>query len=69
MDVVQTAPYDLLLRGGRVIDPAQKLDGVMDVAVRDGLIAAIGRPDASWRRSRRTKRRKTYIRWRVRSSL
>ena len=33
MDVVQTAPYDLLLRGGRVIDPAQKLDGVMDVAV------------------------------------
>ena len=26
--------YDLLLRGGRVIDPAQKLDGNFDVAVK-----------------------------------
>jgi dihydroorotase len=43
MDVVQTAPYDLLLKGGRVIDPAQKLDGILDVGVRDGRIAAIGR--------------------------
>lgn len=33
--------YDLLLRGGRVIDPAQNLDGTYDVAVRDGLIAAV----------------------------
>ena len=33
--------YDLLLRGGRVIDPAQNLDGVRDVAVKDGRIAAI----------------------------
>ena len=33
--------YDLLLRGGRVIDPAQKLDGAYDVAVRDGRIAAV----------------------------
>ena len=29
-------PYDLLLRGGRVIDPAQNLDGVYDIAVSDG---------------------------------
>ena len=33
--------YDLLLRGGRVIDPAQNIDGVHDVAVKDGRIAAV----------------------------
>jgi dihydroorotase len=43
MDIVQTEPYDLVLRGGRVIDPAQGLDGVMDVAVRGGRIAAVGK--------------------------
>jgi len=41
MDIVQSQPYDVVLRGGRVIDPAQGLDGVLDVAVRDGRIAAI----------------------------
>ena len=35
-------PFDLILRGGRVIDPAQGLDGVMDVAIRHGRIAAVG---------------------------
>jgi dihydroorotase len=35
-------PFDTILRGGRVIDPAQGLDGVMDVAVSGGRIAAIG---------------------------
>lgn len=34
--------HDLLLRGGRVIDPASGIDGVMDVAIRDGRIAAVG---------------------------
>jgi dihydroorotase len=34
-------PYDLLLRGGRVIDPAQGIDGVRDVAVEAGRIAAV----------------------------
>ncbi len=33
--------YDLLLRGGRVIDPAQNLDGNYDVAIKDGKIAAV----------------------------
>src|SRR6266850_137025 len=33
--------YDLLLRGGRVIDPAQGLDGAYDVAIREGRIAAV----------------------------
>ena len=39
----QHKPYDLLLRGGRVIDPAQGLDGILDVAVRGGRIAAVGK--------------------------
>jgi predicted amidohydrolase len=43
MDVVQTAPYDLLLPGGRGIDPARELDGVVDVAARGGGTAAVGR--------------------------
>ena len=34
-------PYDLLLKGGRVICPASGLDGEMDVAVRNGRIAAV----------------------------
>jgi dihydroorotase len=35
--------YDLLLKGGHVLDPGQGLDGVMDVAVAGGKIAAIAR--------------------------
>jgi dihydroorotase len=33
--------YDLVLRGGRVIDPANGVDGRLDVAIRDGVIAAV----------------------------
>jgi dihydroorotase len=33
----------VILAGGRVIDPSQNLDGVLDVAVVDGKIDAIGR--------------------------
>lgn len=33
--------YDLVLKGGRVIDPAQGIDGTFDVAVKDGRIAAV----------------------------
>lgn len=32
---------DLLLRGGRVIDPATRRDGIFDVGIQDGRIAAI----------------------------
>ena len=35
--------YDLILRGGRVIDPSQSIDGVMDVAFAGGKVAAVGR--------------------------
>lgn len=40
---MQSAPYDLILRGGRVIDPAQGIDGPLDVGIRDGRIAAVGK--------------------------
>ena len=38
-----TQLYDLVLKGGRVIDPSQGLDGVMDVAIAKGKIAKIGK--------------------------
>lgn len=34
--------YDLIVKGGRVIDPSRKLDAVRDVAIANGHIAAIG---------------------------
>ena len=33
--------YDLVLRGGRVIDPAQGLDAALDVGLRAGRVAAV----------------------------
>src|ERR1700747_2560469 len=33
--------FDLLLRGGRVIDPASGVEGLKDVAIRNGKIAAV----------------------------
>ena len=36
-------PLDLVLRGGRVIDPAQGIDGNLDVGFQDGKVAAVGR--------------------------
>jgi len=36
-----SASFDLLLRGGRVICPASGIDSVMDVAIRNGKIAAV----------------------------
>lgn len=35
------AQMDLLLKGGRVIDPANKVDGFFDVGIRDGKIARV----------------------------
>lgn len=35
------ADYDLVLKGGRVIDPASQLDGPFDLAIKNGRIAAI----------------------------
>jgi dihydroorotase len=35
------ADYDLLLKGGRTIDPKNGIDGVRDVGIKDGRIAAV----------------------------
>jgi dihydroorotase len=35
------ARYDLIIRGGRVIDPSLRLDGIRDVAIAGGRIAAV----------------------------
>jgi len=37
----QSSRFDLLLKGGHVIDPANHLDGTFDVAVSGGKIAAV----------------------------
>ena len=37
----QSARYDLLITGGRVIDPSVRLDGPRDVAISGGRIAAV----------------------------
>ncbi len=39
----QTPRYDLLLKGGHVFDPANRIDEVRDVAVSNGKIAAVER--------------------------
>src|SRR5438874_10980317 len=33
--------YDLIVKGGRVIDPSRKLDAIRDVGIAQGRIAAI----------------------------
>ena len=35
------APYDLIVKGGRVIDPSLRLDAIRDVAIAAGRIAAV----------------------------
>jgi dihydroorotase len=37
----ETVTYDLVLTGGRVIDPATRLDGVRNIAISNGKVAAI----------------------------
>ena len=41
VDAVQGVRYDLLIKGGRVIDPSVRLDGIRDVAIAGGRIAAV----------------------------
>jgi dihydroorotase len=37
----QQEAYDLLLTGGHVLDPANEIDGIRDVAIREGRIARV----------------------------
>ena len=45
--------YDLLIKGGTVIDPAQGINGANDVAIEDGKIARVA-PDIPAAEARRT---------------
>lgn len=35
------SPFDIVLKGGHLIDPGNRVDSVMDLAIRDGKIAAV----------------------------
>jgi dihydroorotase len=35
--------FNIVIKNGHVIDPKNKIDGVMDIAIKDGKIAALGR--------------------------
>jgi dihydroorotase len=50
--LAQPERYDLILKGGHVLDPKNSVDAVRDVAVRDGRVAAVepGLPASSARR-------------------
>lgn len=36
-------PYSIVIKGGRIIDPKNNIDAVMDIAIKDGKIAAIAK--------------------------
>ncbi|MBU2955877.1 amidohydrolase/deacetylase family metallohydrolase [Marinobacter sp. F3R08] len=38
---MEPRPYDLLLKSGRVVDPANRTDGIFDIAISGGRIAAV----------------------------
>lgn len=40
----QTTTHSLLIKGGRVVDPSQRIDGVIDIAISGGRITAL-QPD------------------------
>ena len=44
--------YDLVIKGGRVIDPAQGIDGSFDVAFEGGKVARVAPGIAATRRAR-----------------
>ena len=50
------ATYDLVIKGGRVIDPSLGLDAIRDVAIAKGKIAAVGEPTSPATPPRRSTR-------------
>ena len=41
--IVQAQQYDLLIKNGRVIDPKNKMDTKMDVAIAEGKISKVAK--------------------------
>ena len=37
----KSVKYDILLKGGRVIDPANNIDGLFDVGISGGFVANV----------------------------
>ncbi len=50
--VLAAPKYDLIIKGGRVVDPARKLDAIRDVAIAEGRIAAIKAGDPGQRHAK-----------------
>jgi len=50
-DSGEEKPYDLLIKGGKVVDPSQGVEAELDVAVRDGKVASVA-PGISEARAR-----------------
>ncbi len=40
--MIEQTTFDLILKGGRVIDPAQGIDATLDIGITDGKVARIG---------------------------
>ena len=38
-------PYSIVIKGGRLIDPKNNIDAVMDIAITDGKVAQIAKTD------------------------
>jgi len=41
LHALRAAEYDLLVKGGRVMDPSRKFDQIADVGIRGGKIAVV----------------------------
>ncbi len=41
--IVSAQSYDIVIKGGHVIDPKNNIDAIMDVAIKDGKIAAMSK--------------------------
>ena len=48
--ILAAQQYDLVIEGGRVIDPETGLDGVRNVGIRDGKIVRVSSEPLSWKR-------------------
>ena len=38
----EDSPFDVLIRNGRVIDPANGVDRIADIGIKDGYIVSVG---------------------------
>ena len=47
--IAQAQTYDLVIRGGRVIDPESKLDAVRNIGITDGKVRAVSASPLSGR--------------------